>query len=784
MKIRICSTLLLLLIIIAHGFTQSSCNHYQSFERSPLSDSLDVLSYHIYIDSIIWDSDELFARTQMEIKSKIDNLSIIPLELMSLIVDEVTYNGVSTPNFEQIGDRLIITPDNALQQNESADLLIKYHGVPFHEYWGGFYIDNQYAYNLGVGFEADPHNLGKAWFPCVDDFNDRALYEVTARVENPLVAVAGGLLQDVVDNGDGTKSYHWVMNHSIPTYLSSVAVGNYEIYEDIYEGVNTEIPIKIYVHPGSIPAVESSFTHLQQILYTFETHFGSYPFSRIGYVGTSIGAMEHATNIAYPNFAIDGSLDNEYLYAHELSHMWFGDKVTCASAEDMWLNEGWATFCQMFYKNDIYGDDVYKQEMEHNLREVLRTTHYTDNGYWALYGIPHDITYGSTVYDKGATVVQSIRAYLGDEVFFPAIQGYLSTYAYDDASSENLRDFLSNYSGVNMNDFFDAYVFTPGFSQFSVDSLVQTDDSHYRVYMKQRLKGKDVFANSNIVDVTLMDDNWNIKTIKVHFDGETGDGSEIFDVPFVPTTAMVDFDRNFSDATSTETKIIRTTGDYEYSDCYFKLEVENVTDSALFRVVHNWVAPDSLRENIDGLRLSNYRYYSIEGIIPSSFEATGLFHYSISEKIDQDLLGNPLDSLIILYRPNAAHNWESVAFVRDGSPFIGDIRVPNIKKGDYTLAIWDEQYVQIKDDYEMRSEDYLSCYPNPSTGRFSFELFLQKDAQLIIYDSSGKMMKTINLNAGETNAKWDGRRSPAGTYLVVLKDKAGKQLAEEKLIIN
>jgi aminopeptidase N len=784
MKSKTFVILMFSVLISYFSFGQIACNHRSSFAKSPLSDSLDVLSYHIYIDSIHWDSDELFAQTQVVLKSKIDELNIIPLELMSLTVDHIFYDGTETTAFEQIANRLLITPEDPLQTDETITLLIQYHGVPFHESWGGFYIDNQYAYNLGVGFDADPHNLGKSWFPCVDDFTDRAIYDVTARVSDPLIAVAGGLLIDVVDNGDGTKSYHWALNNSIPTYLASVAIGDYQVYEDVFQGQDAEIPIKIYVHPNSLTQVEPTFTHLKEILSTYESHFGSYPFNRIGYVGTSIGAMEHATNIAYPNFAIDGSLDYEYLYAHELSHMWFGDEVTCASAEDMWLNEGWATFCQIFYKNDLYGTAVYKQEMEHQLREVLKTTHYTDNGYWALYGIPHDITYGSTVYDKGSTVVQSIRGYLGDDIFFPAMQAYLTNYAYQPASSENLRDFLSNYTGIDMTDFFDAYVFTPGFSQFSVDSIAAEDDSHYRIYMKQRLKGKDVFANSNKVDVTLMDDSWNSQTVQVHFNGQTGDGAEVYDLAFVPTTAMVDLEQNFGDAATDEAKVITEPGTYHFPECYFKLEVEEVPDSSFFRVVHNWVAPDSLWEAVEGLRLSDYRYYSIEGILPASMQAAGLFHYSISEKIDPNLLGNPLDSLVMLYRPDASQNWSSIPFEREGSPFIGDIRVPDIKKGDYTFAIWDEQFVKVKESVPMSGDDYLNCYPNPSSGRFYFELYLPKDAQLNIYDSSGKILDSIALKAHASNAKWDGRRMPSGTYLVKLQDKEGKSLAEKKLIIK
>jgi len=771
-------------IISSPIFSQNHhlCSHQSSFERSPLSDSLDVLSYHIFIDSILWDTDELYARTDIQLESKINDLTQIPLELMSLEVSEVILNGVSISDYSQTSLRLLINLDNPMQTGESADLSISYHGTPFHESWGGFYIDNQYAFNLGVGFDADPHNLGKTWFPCVDDFNDRALYDVTARVEDPLVAIGGGLLQEIIDHGDGTKSYHWHMSQSIPTYLASIAIGDYALYEDVYEGIEEDIPIKIYVHPNSLPNVEPSFIHLKTILETYENSFGAYPFSRVGYVGTAVGAMEHATNIAYPNFTINGNLSYEDLYAHELSHMWFGDEVTCASAEDMWLNEGWATFCQIYYEAAVYDEETYRADMMHQLREVLRTTHFTDGGYLALYGIPHEYTYGSTVYNKGSTVVQSLRGYLGDEVFFPAIQAYLSTYAYHDASSENMRDFLSTYTGMDMSNFFNAYVFAPGFSHFSVDSIHHVSGNDYEIHMRQKLKGKEVFANGNIIDVTLMDANWNRYDVRVHFDGESG--YETFTLPFEPVTAMADLHQNFCDATTDEAKVIQETGTYNYSQCYFKLEVEDIPDSAFVRVTHNWVAPDPLDEALEGLTLSDYRYYKIDGIIPETMQATGVFRYSLSEKLDHTLISDPMDSLVILYRPNASENWSAIPFERDGSPFVGYMRVPHVQKGEYTLALWDAQFVSVHEDVQMSGEDYMHCYPNPSSGRVHFELYLQENAHLDIYNSNGKQIDSIYLKAGQDFTVWDGRRLAKGSYIVKLIGEDKKELSRQKIILQ
>lgn len=781
-KLILSSFLLFSILSFSWAQNHDKCSHRMAFDKSPLSDSLDVLSYHIYIDSINWDNDILYARTQLMVQSKIDDLSVIPLELMNFTVDQVTIEGVETTDFEMNSPRLNINLAASINSGEEVELWVQYHGVPFKEGWGGFYIDNQYAYNLGVGFDADPHNLGKAWFPCVDDFHDRAVYDVTARVHDPLVVVAGGLLQEVTDHGDGTKSYHWHMENTIPTYLASVAIGNYQIYEDTYEGIEVNIPIQIYARPSNFNQVEASFIHLKEILSYFENSFGAYPFGRVGYVATSIGAMEHATNIAYPSFAIDGQLTYEDLYTHELSHMWFGDQVTCESAEDMWLNEGWATFCAMYYTSHVYGEEEYREQMRHHHKEVLRITHFTDGGYLALYGIPHQYTYGSTVYDKGATVVQSLRGYLGDDVFFPAVKEYLNTYSYHYASSENMRDFLSDYTGIDMTDFFQDYIFTPGFSQFSVDSIHHVSGSEYQIHMNQKLKGKEVYSNNNIVEVTLMDAEWNQHEVKVHFNGQSG--FESFTLPFEPVAAMVDLQENFSDAATDMVQVIKETGTINFTDCYFNLEVEEVPDSTFFRITHNWVAPDALQQPQEGLTLSDYRHYTVDGIFPASFKATGAFRYTMSGKLDHTLLGNPADSIIMLYRPSAAYDWQSIPFEQDGTPFAGYMRIPNLQRGQYTLAIWDEQFVKIKDPLEISAEDYLQSYPNPSSGRVSFDLMMPEKGRLEVYDTQGKQIDSIPIQAHQSSAKWDGRRMPKGQYFVRLVNENGEELSKQKVILQ
>ena len=459
--------LFLTLFILVGSFTLFAQN------SNGIGDTLHALHYNIHLTQINTDNQTLAGFTNLTLVPKVDNINSIPLDFKDLTTDSVFVNGVYT-GFVHSDELLRILLSNPVSTADTLSVTVYYHGHPFHESWGGFHYSGTYAFNLGVGFESIPHNLGKAWFPCIDDFTDRATYDVFTTVDSTQKAIGGGLLVDTVNHGNGTVTWHWRMQHAIPTYLISIAVGDYVRYSDTLEGIHDTLPITIYTRPSEQNNVAGSFVHLKAILHFYENRFGAYPFSRVGYVGTAIGAMEHAANIAYPNFAINGNTSDEYLYAHELSHMWFGDEVTCANAEEMWLNEGWASFCEMYYKTDLYGEEVVKTEMRDRNKKVLQKTHFMDNGYWALDSVPQQITYGSTSYDKGAVVVNTLRGYLGDSLFFNGIRAYLQANAWHSRTSADMRDFLTAYTGINMTPFFDAWVSTPGTPHFSIDSTRTT----------------------------------------------------------------------------------------------------------------------------------------------------------------------------------------------------------------------------------------------------------------------------------------------------------------------
>ena len=235
-----------------------------------------------------------------------------------------------------------------------------------------------------------------------------------------------------------------VVGHQlISTYHISFAVGEFVLWEDVYQGLERDIPITVYAKPNQIEKVPGSFVNIKEIVRFFEDCFGPYPFNRIGYVSTSQGCMESVDNIAFASSLIDGTTSGEDFVAHELSHMWFGNKVTCATAEDMWLNEGFAQFCGMFYTAGVYDEATFQAAMS-ELITTIATWSNNEQNWIPLNQIPLDMTYDTkAVYERGAVIVNTLMNYLGREKFMACFRKYFEQHNYRTMSSEQLRDLLS-----------------------------------------------------------------------------------------------------------------------------------------------------------------------------------------------------------------------------------------------------------------------------------------------------------------------------------------------------
>jgi len=161
-----------------------------------------------------------------------------------------------------------------------------------------------------------------------------------------------------------------------------------------------------------------------------------------------------------------------------------------------------------------------------------------------------------------------------------------------------------------------------------------------------------------------------------------------------PIAAFVDMFDKMNDATTDSYRYFTVPCRFLlFPLTYASVFIDELADSSLVRVTHNWVAPDSLKIPVEGLRLSPYRYWKVTGVFPESFQARGKFFYSRSSNLDDGLILSDNDSVVMLYREDASVDWHYISQSRVGLWAIGNIFVDNFQPGEYTLAVWDKQIV-------------------------------------------------------------------------------------------
>ena len=746
------------------------------------SDTLDVLHYDIHLGITDFLNKSISGNTIITITPLMNSISVINLDLLALNVDSIYIDDVKNTNYSYNDTLIRITLSNPINISDTIKTNIYYHGNPVKDPsdWGGFYFSGNYAFNLGVGFEAVPHNFGRVWFPCIDEFKDRAMYDCYITTLNSHIAVCGGSLIDVTQTSDTTKTHHWKLQQSIPTYLASVAVGDY--VKVIIPSTIPNVPIEFYSTPSSQNQVVPSLANIDTIAKIFISRFGPFLWDRIGYVGVSFnsGAMEHATNIAYPTYALSGDATYEDLYAHELSHHWFGDLITCEKAEEMWINEGFARYSEAIFKEILYPNsdpiiDGYKNEIRELQHKVLKSAHRDDGDYYAIANVDMAVTYGTTSYDKGALVIHTLRRYMGDDKFFSSIKHVLYEYKFKPISSEQFRDAMSSYSGINLNDFFDAWVFQPGFLHFSVDSLILENSStnQYRYTIKQQLHKALNFGNSNKAEVQFFGANWQKYTDTIRFSGEFGTKS--IQLPFTPVYYTVDFDENMADAISDYNLVLKTVQNNSLPNAFVSVNVTQITDSALIRVEHHWVSPNSSDLPSPSInRLSPNRYWRIDGIIPTNFDAKIVFNYNSASDLDLDFINSTSqDSICMAYRRDIHDTWKLVPFTKFGAG-TGIIRVDHFLPGEYALAVGDIAQIGIE---QNESLNLISIYPNPTSSSVFINNANQNNLKYSIFDSLGKRCRNGKLEKGLTQI--DLQDLPKGVYSVEIISEKGLFIKEK-----
>ncbi len=720
---------------------------------------MDILHQRIWLDLTLPGS--IRANCEILATPREPDLETFSLQLRSLTVDSVTLGGVSLP-FTHVDEALDIALPGPVGASDTLLFTIHYQGVPTADPsgFGGWYNTGTYIYNLGVAFTHIPHSYGRAWFPCVDNFTERSSYEFIVRTHAGRNAWCNGeMISETVLGGD-TLERHWSISETMPAYLASVAASNYVSVQDTFPSLGgQQVPVALVARPPDTTNMKNSFINLRTAFDHFEERFGAYSWNKVGFVLTPLGAMEHSTSIHYPQFIANGNLQYEHIMAHELAHQWWGNLVTCDRAEEMYINEGFAEYLSFLFLEAVYGPGRYRNEVRANHRQMVHRAHLLDEGWWALADVPQAWTYGEHSYNKGADVLHSLRGYLGDTLFNLGLRSFLEENAFRSVNSALLRDHLTLATGVDMSDFFDDWIFQPGWAAFEVDSFASLPDGAgylTTVHVQQKMRGPAQHYNNVPLRITC-----------IHPDGSSWQAPDAVLVggpttsftlttPFAPGTIVLNEEERISLAITVDIDTLDQPSFPVYSNADLRFTSVNVPAPVPIRLEEYWVAADTEVDEAFAYHVSPDRWWRIIGNIPADAVINARINYdgrpttsaSYDVELMQDMDGVTFreDSLVLLYRPDQRVPWSlhpdfTVNPLSSPTDKMGRIDFNNVQAGEYTMA-WRKSAVGIAEANELLIQ--WGLHPNPAQDHVMITLDegVELNGAVQLIDASGRIVRS------------------------------------------
>lgn len=465
---------------------------------------------HIFLDLTLDIPAQSFGGTcQIRLNPVRSGIETLVLDAVDLQIEGVKVGRAKQP-FDYDGEQLQIQLKQPTQAGKAFTVAITY---AVHQPQRGLYFvqpDEHYPDKPTQVWTQGEDEDSRFWFPCFDYPGQLATSEIRVRVPKAYMAISNGeLIETEVDGKQ--KIYHWLQREVHPTYLMTLAVGQFAEIIDEWQGK----PVTYYVEKGREDQAKLTMGKTPRMIEFFSEYYG-YPYAYPKYAQVCVddfifGGMENtSTTLLTDRCLLDerAAIDNrsaESLVAHELAHQWFGDLVVIKHWSHAWIKEGMASYSEVMWTNHEYGaeDAAYYRLNEARNYFNEDSTRYRRPVVTHVYREAIEL-YDRHLYEKGACIYHMIRAELGDELFWRAIHTFVQDNAHQTVETIDLLRAIEKATGRNLLFLFDQYVYRGGHPEYKLGYSWDAEHKMAKVTVTQtQVNPKDKDSAKGLFDLNL-----------------------------------------------------------------------------------------------------------------------------------------------------------------------------------------------------------------------------------------------------------------------------------------
>ncbi len=445
-----------------------------------------------------WENSLMFGKAAITLSPTFYPQSSLVLDAKGMLIHKINI-GNQLFNYEYNGEQLTIQLDKTYRKSDTLTLSVEYTAQPDLRPQGGseaiagdkgLYFINPKGENpskmpqIWTQGETESNSV---WFPTIDAPNQKMTQDLFITVDRKYATLSNGVLvkSTLIDNN--LRTDHWQQTLPHAPYLTMMGIGEFAIVKDQWKRSDGKvIPVHYYVEPQWKDEAKAIFGRTPLMIGYFSKITGfEYPWDKYHQIVVRdyvSGAMENTGAVIFGEFVystpgdlLDQNWDD--IVAHELSHHWFGDLVTCESWSNLPLNESFATYFEVLWDEHANGKQQGAYHLQSDRETYFRTA---ENGQphhdliWFDYDDKEQMFDGHS-YSKGACILHMLRSHLGDEAFFASIKHYLHQHRYGTVEAHDLRLAFEAITGVDLNWFFNQWFFAKGHPKLKVDYKIQDD---------------------------------------------------------------------------------------------------------------------------------------------------------------------------------------------------------------------------------------------------------------------------------------------------------------------